>query len=214
MEITELKAERREIVGKESSKKLRREGRIPAILYSDGEATTIAIDAREFSALTHSKAGTNVIVKLKIADTHAQPSAIIKEVQRNPLKGEYFHVDFQKIAMDEKISAMVPVSIVGEVLGVQAGGIVEHHLREVELQALPDNMPSNIEVDVSDLDLGDSIHVRDIHLPPGVEMLTDPDTTVLVVSAPQVVRTATVAVEEIAPEEVAGGAEAAASEGE
>ncbi|HZD59939.1 MAG TPA: 50S ribosomal protein L25 [Anaerolineae bacterium] len=212
MEIAELTAEKREIVGKESSKKLRREGKVPAILYSDGEATAITVNAREFSALAHSKTGTNVIIKLKIADAKAQPSAIIKEVQRNPVRDEYFHIDFQKIAMDEKITAMVPISIVGEAAGVKTGGLIEHQLWEIELAGMPSNMPSSIEVDVSELDIGDTFHVKDIQLPSGIDVLTDPSTTILIVSSPQGVRTSAEAVEGIAPEEVAGGAEAAAGE--
>jgi len=208
METVELKAEKREIVGKESNKKLRREGKVPAVLYSNGEATPIAVDAREFSAI-RSKSGTHVIVKLKVSGMRGQASAIIKEVQKNPIKDEYFNIDFQKIAMDEKISAMVPISVIGESVGVKAGGLLEHHLWEIELQGLPKNMPNRIEVDVSALDMGDNVHVKDIQLPPEVEVLTDLETTVLAISAPQAVRTAAEAVEGIAPESVAGGAETA-----
>lgn len=211
METTELKAEKREVSGKESSKKLRREGKVPAVLYSGGEAAAITINAREFSGLVHSKAGTNIIIKLDIAGGKEKPLAIIKEVQRNPVKDEYFHIDFQGIAMDEKISSMVPISVAGEAPGIKFGGLLEHHLWEIELQALPTDMPGSVEVDVSGLELGDNIHVKDIRLPSGVEAVTDPETTVLAISASQAVRTETVAVEGIAPEEVAGSGEAAAS---
>lgn len=212
MEIAELKAEERKSAGKESSKKLRREGKIPAVVYSNGEARPIAVNAREFSALTHSGAGSHVIVKLKIEGVKKQPNAIIKEIQRNAVKGQYTHIDFQEVAMDEKISAMVPVEMVGASPGVAAGGVLEHHLREVELAGLPEAMPDHIEVDIGEIDLGGSLHAGSIQLPAGIEMLTDPDATVLAITTPAGARVATEAVEGIAPESVSGGAESAVSE--
>ncbi|MDI6715534.1 MAG: 50S ribosomal protein L25 [Actinomycetota bacterium] len=213
MEIAELSAVKREVVGKETSKKLRRKGRIPAVIYSNGKASEIAVNAREFSALAHSKAGTHVIVKLNIEGAKEHPNAIIKEVQKNPIRDEYLHIDFQEIALSEKISTTVPIAIVGEAPGVKAGGILEHHLGGVELEGLPKDMPANIEVDVSKLDIGESIHAKDLNIPPGIEMLTDPDAVVVAITASQAARIETGAVEEIAPEAVEGGAGVSASEG-
>lgn len=212
MEIAELKAEERKSAGKESSKKLRQQGKIPATIYSNGKARSIAVNARDFSALTHSEMGSHVIVKLNIEGSKEQPNAIIKEIQKNAVKKQYFHVDFQEVALDEKISTMVPIEMVGESPGVAAGGVLEHHLREVELEGLPEAMPDHIEVDISGLELGDNLHVGSIQLPSGIKMLTDPDTTVLAVTTPAGTRVATEAVEGIAPESVSGGAESAVSE--
>lgn len=209
METAELKAEKREVVGKESSKKLRREGRVPAVLYSDGESSTLTVDAREFRSIVHSKSGTNVIVKLKIAGVQSNPSAIIKEIQKNPLRSEYFHIDFQKIAMDEKISAMVPISVVGDAPGVKEGGMLEQQLWEVELEGLPMDMPGNLVVDVSTLQVGDTLHARDIVVPADVELVTDPDATLLAISLAKAEVEVTEAAEGVEPELVGGGGEAA-----
>ncbi|MBS3909726.1 MAG: 50S ribosomal protein L25 [Actinobacteria bacterium] len=215
METAELKAEKRDVVGKESSKKLRREGRVPAVLYSDGESSTLTVDARDFRAIVHSKSGTNVIVKLKIAGMRSHPSAIIKEIQKNPLRNEYFSIDFQKIAMDEKINAMVPISVVGEAPGVKAGGMLEQQLWEVELEGLPTDMPGNLVVDVSTLVVGAAIHARDIVIPADIELVTDPDSTILAISLGKAEVEGAEAVEGAEPELVAsGGAAAKAAEKE
>ncbi|HEY3375423.1 MAG TPA: 50S ribosomal protein L25 [Candidatus Aquicultor sp.] len=212
MEIAELKAEKREIAGKESSKKLRRDGRVPAIVYSGGKATEISVNAREFSALTHSDAGKNVIVKLKIPGVKKAPNAIIKEVQRNPIKNEYFHVDFQEIAMDELIQAMIPVVHVGDAAGIKLGGILERHLDQLEIEGLPGAMPDHLDIDITDMQIGDSIHAKDVQLPGDMAMLTDPDAVLLTIAAAAAAEVETTAVESIEPAVVAGGGEAAASE--
>ncbi|MDP2211969.1 MAG: 50S ribosomal protein L25 [Candidatus Aquicultor sp.] len=214
METAELKAEKREVVGKESSKKLRREGRVPAVLYSDGESSTLTVDARDFRSIVHSKSGTNVIVKLKIEGMRSHPSAIIKEIQKNPLRSEYFHIDFQKIAMDEKINAMVPISVIGEAPGVKEGGMLEQQLWEVELLGLPADMPGNLVVDVSTLEVGDTLHARDIAIPADVELVTDPESTLLAISLSRAEAEVAKAVEGVEPELVAGGGGAAAKAAE
>jgi large subunit ribosomal protein L25 len=212
MEISELKAEKREVAGKESSKKLRRQGLVPAVVYSDGKASSITVNAREFSALTHSGAGTHVIVKLKVAGVRKQPNAIIKEIQYNPVKNEYFHIDFQEIAMNEKIATSLSLTVVGDAPGVKEGGVLEHHLWEIEAEGMPKDMPDHIEIDISGLGIGDSLHVSDIVAPEGITVLTDPATAVLAVSAPRTEKVETAAVEGIAPEAAAGsGAEAASA---
>jgi large subunit ribosomal protein L25 len=206
MEISELKAEKRDVVGKESSKKLRQQGMVPAVVYSDGNAESISVNARDFSALTHSGAGTHVIVKLKVAGVKKQPNAIIKEVQYNPVKKEYFHIDFQEIALNEKITTPRSITVVGDSPGVKAGGVLEHHLWEIEIEGLPKNMPDHIEVDISELQIGDSIHASDIVVPDGVAVATDPAVVVLAVSAPRAEKVETEAVESIEPEAAAGAA--------
>lgn len=212
MEFAELKAEERKSAGKESSKKLRRRGKIPATIYSNGKARSIAINARDFTGLTHSGAGSHVIVKLSIEGTNERPNAIIKEIQKNAVKAQVVHVDFQEVALDQKISAAVPIEITGESPGIAAGGVLEHHLREVELEGLPKDMPDHVKVDISGLELGGSLHAGSVLLPPGIEMLTSTDTTVLAITSPAGARVATEAVEGIAPESVSGGAESAVSE--
>ncbi len=212
MDIIELKADKREAVGKESSKKLRRQGQIPAVLYSDGKSTPIVLNAREFSTLVHSGAGTHVIFKLKLPGAKRHPNAVIKEVQRHPLRNEYFHIDFQKIALDEKIASSVPIAIVGDAPGIKEGGVLERHTETIEIEGMPEAMPDHIEVDVSELQLGDSVHAKDLALADGLEMLTDPEAVVVAIAVPRAVVAATEAVEGIAPEAVEGSAASAAEE--
>jgi large subunit ribosomal protein L25 len=209
MEISELKAEKREVVGKEASKKLRRQGLVPAVVYSDGNALSITVNAREFSTLTHAGAGTHVIVKLKVEGDKKQPNAIIKEVQYNPVKKEYFHIDFQEIAMNEKITSSISISLVGDSSGVKLGGMLENHLWEFEAEGMPKDMPDHIEVDISDLNIGDVLHVSDIVMPKGVTIVTDPTTVIMAVSAPKAEKTEGGGVEEIGPEAAAGSGAAA-----
>jgi large subunit ribosomal protein L25 len=201
MEISELKAEKREVAGKESSKKLRKQGLVPAVVYSDGKATSITVNAREFSALTHSGAGTHVIVKLKVEGAKKQPNAIIKAIQHNPIKNEYFHIDFQEIALDEKIKTSLSIVVVGDSPGVKLGGMLENHLWEVEVEGVPQNMPDHLEVDISSLEIGDSLHVSDLAIPDNVTIMADPSTAILAISAPRT-------------EQAEAAAEASAAEGQ
>ncbi len=213
MEVAELKAEKREVSGKEISKKLRRQGKIPAVMYSDGDATPLSVDAREFASLIHSGAGTHIIVKLKFPGAKKHPNAVIKAVQRNPVRDEFFNVDFQRIALDEKIAAMVPIHMVGESPGTKEGGVLERHLGEIEVEGMPTEMPDHIEVDVSGLGIGESIHASDLKIPDEIVMLTDPEAVILAITVPRAAAAAAEeAVEGIAPESVEGGGEAAAKE--
>ncbi|MDI6822578.1 MAG: 50S ribosomal protein L25 [Actinomycetota bacterium] len=219
MKIIELKARRRD-TGKGASRKLRTVGEIPAVLYGEGiESYPLAVDVRDFIHLIRSE-GLNVIVKLKVEGDRGDPSrpprrvgvdrkdctAIIKEIQRDPLKDFYLHIDFQKIAMDEKISTMVPITIVGEAPGVKEGGVLQHGLWEVEVEALPKDLPDCIEVDVSALGIGDAVRVSDLPKPEGVEILTSPD-EVLVSIVPPTAIVKEVAEEEEVEEEVPAEAE-------
>ncbi len=183
MKIIELKARRRD-TGKGAARKLRTVGEIPAVLYGEGiESCPLAVDVRDFIHLIRSE-GLNVIVKLKVEGDRGGCTAIIKEIQRDPLKDFYLHVDFQKIAMDEKISTMVPITIVGEAPGVKEGGVLQHGLWEAEVEALPKDLPDCIEVDVSALGIGDAVRVSDLPKPEGVEILTSPDEVLVSIVPP------------------------------
>jgi large subunit ribosomal protein L25 len=148
-----------------------------------------------------------------VAGVRKQPNAIIKEIQYNPVKNEYFHIDFQEIAMNEKMTTSLSITVVGDAPGVKTGGgVLEHHLWEIEAEGIPANMPDHIEVDVSGLEIGDNLHVSDIVVPEGVEIISDPSLVILAISAPRTEKVETGAVEGIAPEAAAGsGAEAASA---
>jgi large subunit ribosomal protein L25 len=207
MDILELKAQVRQEKGKNQIKQLRAEGLLPANVYGyQAEATNIAVNGREFGNLIHSSSGTHVILKLVI-DNGKSPTVIVKDIQRHPVRDDLIHVDFLSVALDEKIVAAVPLSIVGDSVGVREGGILQHGLWEVQVEALPMDLPDHLELDVSGLAVGESLHAGDIDLPPKLTMVTGAEEVVASVLAPTVYKE-----EEEAAEEEA--AEAAAAEKE
>ncbi len=174
-------------VGGNHPRRLRRQGLIPAVLYG-GEEASMAL-ALEQARLT-GEAGVlheNQIVSLEIegAGGARTRSAIVKDIQFDHISGAFLHIDFQQISLDEKLTATVAVEAVGEPVGVtRDGGILEHILREVEIHCLPADLPDSIEVDVSALEIGDTIHVRDIELADGIEILTEPEISIFTIAAP------------------------------
>lgn len=211
MEIIELKAQVRREKGKNKVNKLRAEGLVPANLYGyKSEPTDIVVNGRDFDHLIHSAAGTHVILKLVI-DNGQSPTVIVKETQRNPLRDDLLHVDFLSVALDEKITAAVPVSLVGDSAGVREGGILQHGLWEVQVEALPTNLPDHLEIDISNLGIGESLHASDIPLPPELALITSPDEVLASVLTPTVYKEEEEVVEEEV--EVAVTEEGAPSEG-
>lgn len=183
--MAQIKANKRKDAGKGAARTHRREGRIPAILYGHGEdSVSLTVDRNELDRLVHSISIENTIVDLDVDGGGYK--VLIREIQRHPVRHDFLHVDFFHVAMDEKIHLEIPVVVVGTAEGVKnKGGILDHQLREIEVYCLPGNIPEKIEVDVSALDIGDSIHVSDLDLP-DVEVETDLDRTVVSVLAPTV----------------------------
>ena len=142
-----LVAEPRTDSGKGVARKLRAAGRVPAVLYGAGvESTPLSVDSKELFHLLHTGAGSNVLVDL-VVDGH-EHLAIPRDVQRDHIHGRFIHLDFLAVRRDEKIHISVPVRVVGESIGVKAGGVVEHHLWEVEVECLPTDVPEAIDVDI------------------------------------------------------------------
>lgn len=205
MATVELKAMIRQGKGKGSARKARAAGMVPAVLYGEGEepqALTVAY--KDFQPVIHTGARGNVILDLKIEGAdRGECKAIIKEIQYHPVRREILHVDFQHISMLKEITVNVPVRTIGESVGVKTrGGILELILREVEVECLPASIPEKIEVDVSALDVGDSLQVRDLSVE-NARITSDPDSTVVTIVAPTVVEEPKVAVAEEAEEEKA-----------
>ena len=207
-ETTTIGASKRDGLGKGGARTTRRAGRVPGILYGHGEESIpLSVDARELQRLVHSVSIENTIVDLALEGTRQPYKVLIREIQRHPTREEYLHIDFFHVAMDEKISVEVPVVLTGEPIGVRnKGGILDHQLRELEVYCLPGEIPEKIEVDVTNLDIGDSIHVRDLAVPEGVEVEADLDRSVAAVLAPAVVAAEeeAVAAEEPAEPELIG----------
>ena len=201
-----LEAEKRDESGKGAARKLRARGRVPAVLYGHGVGpVSVSVGAKDLYRVLHGSAGTNVLVNLTVDG--AEHLALPREIQRDHVRGRYVHVDFLAVRRDEKVTVSVPVRVVGESPGVKVGGVVEHHLWELQVECLPGDVPDGIDADVSELQVGDSLRVSDIVAPEGVAVLTAPEESLLSVVVPQVR-----VVEEVA--EVAEGEEAAPAEGE
>jgi large subunit ribosomal protein L25 len=165
MAIVSLKSERRDGVGKGVARKLRAAGSIPGVYYGRGEAPiALAMNAKEIEGMLHGAAAANVIVDLQVTgEKAADRKALIREIQRDPVGGHILHIDLQHISLTERIVVEVPVELIGTPTGVKdGGGILEHLLRAVEVECLPTDIPNRLEVDVTLLNIGDTLHVSDI----------------------------------------------------
>ena len=202
-----LKADRRDAAGKGAARKLRATGQVPGVVYGHGmEPVPVAVDGRELYHVLHTDAGSNVLIDLAVgSDRHL---TLAREIQRDHVRGQFLHVDFLAVRRDEKIHVEVPVELVGESHGVKEGGVVEHHLWEIRVQCLPGDVPERIEGDITKLGIGESLKVGELTLPPGIEVLTDADETVLSVVPPPIIQ-----VEEEVAEALEGVEAEAAAEG-
>jgi large subunit ribosomal protein L25 len=187
LEQIDLKAQVRKKTGKGPARTLRREGRMPAVLYGQKtESIMLSIDIREFEKVVKKANVGSLLLNLQIQNgkTSTRP-AMIKELQTNPVTGAFLHVDFYEIDMQRKINVSVPVVARGKSVGVENGGLLQIVRRELELFCLPTAIPKAIEVDITDLDIGDSIHLQEITLPAEVELSEETDFTVITVLAPK-----------------------------
>jgi len=183
-----LKAEARPDVGRSAVRKLRARGFIPAVIYGGNDKPQpLQVSARDINAMMSQASGENVLVELEIGDDGQSRTALVQEVQHSPVGGEIRHVDFQAISMDQMIEAEVPLEPVGTAVGVKTfGGLLDQSLRTLTIECLPADLPDRITVDVSQLNIGDSIHVREIQLAQGVTPKVQLDLTAFSVLAPMV----------------------------
>jgi large subunit ribosomal protein L25 len=181
-----LKAEPRSATGRSAARRLKARGIVPAVVYGGKEKSQpLQVSARDINAMLSHASGENILVELEIAGEKATRTALLQEVQHSPVGGDVLHVDFHAISMDEKIQADVPLEPLGVPTGVKNfGGLLEQNLRVLAIECLPRDLPDKIIVDVSALNIGDSIHVRDIKLPSGVTAKVQPDLTAFSVMAP------------------------------
>ena len=155
MEVT-LRAQPRSATGKGPARQARMAGRVPAILYGRGIVPTpLAVDSKQIGHALHTEAGANVLVNLEV-EGGRRYLTMVREVQRHPVRGNLLHVDFVNTARDVKTHAEVPLQITGESRGVREGGVIEHHLWELRVEALPTDIPSSLEADISSLGIGDA----------------------------------------------------------
>ena len=179
-EVT-LEVTRRESTGKEQAKKLRREGKVPAVVYGGHkEPVAITVDRKAVTELvTKSEHGVRSVFLLKMAGTDQQRHAMIKEITIDPISRKMKHIDFVRVVMDEKIKVTVPVHIVGTAIGVKEGGLLDFQVREVHIECLPTAIPDSIDVDVTALGGHDYYRVKDLKLPEGAKVLDDPERVVV-----------------------------------
>ena len=209
MPVIPLNGSRRESLGKGGARKARAAGHIPAVLYGHGEEpVAVSIPLRDFQVALRHHHGGNAIINLAL--NGAEYTALIRDVQYDPLTQGILHLDFQHISLTEEVEVKVAVHLIGTPTGVKdGGGILEHIVREVEVRCLPTTIPPSLDADVTHLNVGDSVHVRDLAAA-GVTVLTDPDTTIATVVPPTVMEEkpaeeAAVATEGAEPEVIAKG---------
>jgi large subunit ribosomal protein L25 len=182
-----VEAKLRTRTGSADSRRLRRQGMIPATVYGDKkDPLSVAVDAKQLTLILRSDSGHNTIFKLQPPDQDAA-IVMIKDWQIDPVKGKLMHADFYRISLTDKQRVSVPLELVGEPEGVKLdGGILDHPLREIELECLPADIPESIEIDVSALKVGDHIMARDIKVADNIRILTNPDQVIAAVLASRV----------------------------
>jgi large subunit ribosomal protein L25 len=198
-------------VGNGPSRVLRRDGKIPAILYGPKtESIKLAIDRLELEPIMKSGAVAQTLLKLKIEGVDSVRNVMIKEMQKHPVSRTVLHLDLYEVSMDQKIKVMVPVVTTGKSAGVEVGGMLQLIRRELEVFCLPDQIPENITIDITALEIGDSFHVEDLPLEDAVEIPADVNFTILTILSPTAEEEEEVEDEEVEGEEEGEeGAEAA-----
>jgi large subunit ribosomal protein L25 len=204
-----LIAEPRTVVGSRPAGRLRREGKVPAVMYGlDTETAKVTVPSRELNHILAGESGANTLITVKLdGDEHL---ALARQIQRHPTRGDLLHVDFIRVRRDVAVAAEIPVHLVGEPEGVRDGGILEQLVFTLSIEAKPEDIPPGVEADVSALNIGDQLRIADLRLPPGVAVQQEPDELVVQVIVPRVVEEP----EAEEAEEGEEGAEGEAPEGE
>lgn len=185
MATASLSATRRTGTGKGVARTLRRDGKVPGVIYGHKrEATPVAVDARDLEKLLERISADNTVIELAIEGAGAR--ALIREIQRHPFKRQILHIDFLELVAGEKVTVNVPLVLVGTAAGVRnAGGVLDQIMREVQVEVDPANIPNHIDVDISGLELGGSVHVSEVPVPEGAEVQDEPSAAVVVIATPR-----------------------------
>ena len=209
MEFFELAAKLRTTRGNSPARALRRDGDLPAVVYGPGKETVaLSVSVYDIEQVIKKTKTLQVFVNLAV-EGQGSRTAMLKELQRHPVSGNFIHADFYEVAMDRKINVMIPIVTVGQSKGVELGGMLQIIRHEVEAYCIPSNIPEVIEIDITDLDIGESVHVEDVELEGDVELVHDVNFTILTVLS-----TRHAEEEEAEGEEAEGEAEAEESAGE
>ena len=201
MQQARLDAQVRDDIGKGVARSLRRAGKVPAVLYGrKQDAVSLQIDDRTFQTLLRNY-GSNVLINLNILDNGDEQTVIIKDLQRHPVKRNVLHADFQRISLEEKITTQVSIETVGTPIGVRDGGILTITRRQVSITCLPLDTPESLQINVEDLNIGDSFRVSNIEISDELEILENAMTQIAAVIEPKVVLETTTTEEEVEGEE-------------
>ena len=204
MAIVSFNATARDQAGKGAARTLRSKGLIPAVIYGHGrDPQALSLNARDLDKLLGHIQAESTVIEVSVGGTTSK--TLIREIQRHPIKRQILHVDFQALVAGEKVTVSIPIVLEGIPEGVRlGGGVLDQTLRELEIEVDPSSIPDHIEFDVTNMVIGDSVHVSDLKMPEGVEVLDDPETSVAVLAAPRAV------IEETAATEPVEGAEGVA----
>ena len=183
----DMKVETRRAVGKGIARTLRRAGKIPGILYGQGECLALTLEPDEIRQVLHSESGSNALLKLDIGggSGNAKRTAMLRDYQVDPITGALLHADLFEVALDKPVRVRVPVAVTeGTPVGVAEGGVMQHNLRELRIECLPAQIPGHITVDPRSLKINQGIHVKEIAVSPGIRILDSPDMMVVSIAAP------------------------------
>jgi len=209
-ERVKLPVAERQKLGSSESRRLRRQGLIPGVLYGRERPVAILIGERELRAALTGAGGTHAVLDVTV-DGGSEHSAILKEFQRDKVRGQITHVDLQEVRLDQTINAAVSITLVGEAVGTKEGGVLSQVMNELRVEALPLEVPQHVDADVSALRIGDAVRVGDLSVPAGVTVLDDPESVVATVTMPM--REVEPEVEAVEGEEAAEGEAPAPAEG-
>ncbi|MFQ5669596.1 MAG: 50S ribosomal protein L25 [Acidobacteriota bacterium] len=182
-----IEVEERSARGKNASRRLRRSGRIPAVLYGSGKPVlSVTVDPKAIEGVLYSGAGENALIELHLKGKNLQRQAMIKEYQTDPVSGDVLHADFVRIDLDTRVEVSVPVAVRGTAPGVkEQGGLLEMVHRQLKIQCLPGDIPEHVDVDISTLRIGDQVRVQDLKMGGTIVLQEKPDTVVVTVTPPR-----------------------------
>ena len=185
MQKVTLKAEVRSATGKGTARSLRRRGSIPAVIYREGKAEALTLDHKEMINFINKTRGEKVLLTMDFGDK--QKLALMKEYQVDPVDNTLIHADFMEIAMDVAVKVPIKIKLIGEAIGIKRDkGILERQMREVEVEALPNKIPGHLELNISELAAGSTLHISDIAVPEGVKILAEGTDPVASITLPKV----------------------------
>ena len=207
MATVSLNADARDSKGKGAARSLRSQGQVPAVIYGHGrDPQPLALNARDLDKMLSHIQAESTVIEVTVGGHTAK--TLIREIQRHPIKRQILHVDFQALVAGEKVTVSIPIVLLGIPEGVRLeGGVLDQTLREIEIEVDPSNIPDHVEYDVTNMVIGDSVHISDLKVPEGVEVIDDPETSVAVLAAPRAVIEETPAVAEAVEGEAGAVAE-------